>query len=128
MPYRYAGKEHEEEILFDEQTQLLVKNKGSFQPPEKSKQNAWYCCWLFKQKKFDNAATKNKSNISKNEWQGLKLLKENDFIVIKEADKGEAVVVINKTHYYSIVLKIPQDEETYKTTNENCEKKRFQIH
>ena len=28
------------DIIFDEQTQLLVKNKGSFQPPEKSKQNA----------------------------------------------------------------------------------------
>ena len=28
------------DIIFDEQTQLLVKNKGSFQPLEKSKQNA----------------------------------------------------------------------------------------
>ena len=48
---------------------------------------------------FDNVATKNKSNISKNEWEGIKPLKENASIVIKEADKGGAVVVMNKTHY-----------------------------
>ena len=74
---------------------------------------------------FDNAATKNKSNISKNEWEAIKSLKENDSIVIKEADKGGAVVVMNKTHYYNIVVKILQDEETYKKTNENCDKKVF---
>lgn len=72
--------------------------------------------------------TKNNSKSQKNECEVIKSLKENDSVVIKEAYKGRAVVVINKTHYYSIVLKIPQDEETYKTTNENCEKKRFQIH
>ena len=37
---------------------------------------------------FDIALTKNKSNISKNEWEAIKLLKENDSIVIKETDKG----------------------------------------
>ena len=63
---------------------------------------------------FDNAATKNKSNISKNEWEAIKSLKENDSIIIKEADKGGAVVVMNKTHYYNIVVKILRGEETYK--------------
>ena len=37
---------------------------------------------------FDIALTKNKSNISKNEWEAIKLLKENDSIVTKETDKG----------------------------------------
>ena len=46
-------------------------------------------------------------------------------MVIKEADKGVAVVVINKTHYYSMVVKIFQDEETHKKTNANCDKKVF---
>ena len=72
---------------------------------------------------FDNTATKNKSNISKNEWEAIKSLKEKDSIVIKEADKGGTIVVMNKTHYYNIVVKILQDEETYKKTNENCDKK-----
>ena len=72
---------------------------------------------------FDNAATKNKSSISKSEWGAIKSLKENDSIVIKEADKGGAVVVMNKTHYYNIVVEILQDKETYKKNNENCDKK-----
>ena len=74
---------------------------------------------------FDNAATKNKSNISKNEWEAIKSLKENDSIVIKEADKGGAVVVMNKTHCYIMVVKVLQDEVTYKKTNEYCHKKVF---
>ena len=58
--------------------------------------------------------TKNKSNILKNEWKAVKSLKENDSIVIKEADKGGTVVVMNKSHYYSMVVQILQDEVTYK--------------
>ena len=37
---------------------------------------------------FDIALTKNKSNISKNDWEAIKSLKENDSIVITETDKG----------------------------------------
>ena len=58
--------------------------------------------------------TKNKSNILKNEWKAVKSLKENDSIVIKEADKGGTVVVMNKSHYNSMVVQILQDEVTYK--------------
>ena len=72
---------------------------------------------------FNNAATKSKSNISKNEWEAIKSLKENDSIVLKEADKGGAVVVMSKTHYYKMVGKIHQDEVTNKKNNENCDKK-----
>ena len=43
-----------------------------------------------------------------------KIIKGNDSIVIKEADKGRVVVVMNKTHCYNIILKILQNEETYK--------------
>ena len=43
---------------------------------------------------------------------GYKIIKRNDSIVIKEADKGGAVVVMNKTQYYSMVVKILQDEVT----------------
>ena len=44
----------------------------------------------------------------------MKSLKETDSIVIKEADKGGAVVVMNKTYYCSIAIKTLQDEETKK--------------
>ena len=70
--------------------------------------------------------TKNKSNISKNEWEAIKSLKENDSIVIKEADQGGAVAVINKTHYYSMVVKTLHDEETYKKNQWKLWQKSFQ--
>ena len=110
---------NENDITFDEQTEPLVKNRGTFHPPRN--QNKMLDIVV----DFDNAATKNKPNISKNEWQAIKSLKENDSIAIKEADKDGAVVVMNKIHYYNIVAKIFQDEETYKKTNENCDKKVF---
>ena len=123
---------NENDITFDEQTEPLAKNRGTFQPPpplpsppsNRNKMLDIVVDYLNNQN-FDKAATKNKSNISKNEWEAIKSLKENDYIVIKEADKGGAVVVINQTHYYNIVVKILQDEETYKKTNENCDKKVF---
>ena len=43
-----------------------------------------------------------------------KSIKENDSVVIKEADKGAVVAEINKPHYYNIVVKILQDEVTFK--------------
>ena len=116
---------NENDITFDEQTEPLVKNRGTFHPPRNRNKMLDIVVDYLNNQNFDNAATKNKSNISKNEWEAIKSLKENDSIVIKEADKGGAVVVMNKTHYYNIVVKILQDEETYKKTNENCDKKVF---
>ena len=46
-------------------------------------------------------------------------------MLIKEADRGGTVIVMNKTHYYCMVVKILQDEVTYQNTNEYCDKKVF---
>ena len=116
---------NENDITFNEETQTLVKNEGAFQPPRNRNKTLDIVVDHLNNQNFNNAATKNKSNISKNEWEAIKSLKENDSVVIKEADKGGTVVVMNKTHYYSIVVKILQDEEIYKKTNENCDKKVF---
>ena len=118
---------NENNITFDEETQPLVKNKGTFHPPPPRNRNKTLDIVVdyLSNQNFDNTATKNKSNISKNEWEAIKSLKENDSIVIKEADKGGAVVVMNKTHYYSMVVKILQDEVTYKKTNEYYDQKVF---
>ena len=119
---------NENDITFDEGTQPLVRNKSTFHPLRNRNKTLDIVVDYLNNQNFDNAATKNKSNISKNEWEAIKSLKENDSIVIKEADKGGAVVVMNKTHYYSMVVKILQDEVTYKKTNEYCDKKSFQRH
>ena len=103
---------NENDITFDEQTQPLVKNKGTLHPPRNRNKTLDVVADYLNNQNFDNAATKNKSNISKNEWEAIKSLKKNDSIVIKEVDKGGAVVIMNKIHYYSIVVKILHYEET----------------
>ena len=44
-----------------------------------------------------------KTNFTKNEWNALKELRKNRNIIIKQADKVGAVVVMNRG-YYGIVL------------------------
>ena len=116
---------NENDITFDEEAQPLAKNKGTFHPPRNRNKTLDIVVDDLNNQSFDNAATKNKSNISKNEWEAIKSLKENDSIVIKEADKSGVVVVMNKTHYCSMVVKILQDKVTYNKTNEYCNKKVF---
>ena len=103
---------NEKDITLDEETQPLLKNKGTFHSSRNRNKMLDIVVDYLNNQIFDNAVTKNKSDISKNEWETIKSLKENDSIVIKEADKGGANVVMNKTHYYSMVVKILQDEET----------------
>ena len=55
---------------------------------------------------------KNKSNISKHEWQDILNLRKNEDIVIKEANKGGAVVVININHYLKMISDPLNDETT----------------
>ena len=103
---------NENDITSDEETYPLVENKGTFHPPRNRNKPLNIVVSYLSNQNFDNIVTKNKSNISKNEWEAIKSLKENDSIVIKEADKkGRTVVLIKKIHYYSIVVKIIQDEE-----------------
>ena len=58
--------------------------------------------------------------------EAITSLKENYSIVIKRVDKSEAVAVMNKTHYYSMVVKILQDEETYEKNQWKLWQKSFQ--
>ena len=66
---------------------------------------------------------KNKSNISKHEWQDILNLKKNKDIIIKEADKGGAVVIMNTQHYFKMISDHLNDETTYKMVESNCDTK-----
>ena len=66
---------------------------------------------------------KNKSNISKHEWQDILNLKKNKDITIKEADKGEAVVIINTIHYLKMISDHLNDETTHKMVESNGDTK-----
>ena len=66
---------------------------------------------------------KNKSNISKHEWQHILNLKKNKDIVIKEADKSMAVEIMNTKHYLKMISDHLNDETTYKMVEANCDAK-----
>ena len=85
-----------------EEEESIHQNKSSFCPP------------VNRDKKLDAAINfinglnlsqpeSNKSNLSKKQWKGINDLKNNDSIIIKEADKGGCVVIMNKTHYKAMV-------------------------
>ena len=81
------------------------------------------CLDYLNNQNFENVLAKNRSNVSKTEWETIKSLKENYSTVIEEADKGRIVVVINKIRYYSIILKILQDKMIYKKQTKIMTKK-----
>ena len=66
---------------------------------------------------------KNQSNISKHEWQDILILKNNKDIIIKEADKGGAVVMMNTKHYLKMISDHLNDKTTYKMVESNCDSK-----
>ena len=65
---------NENDIIFGGETKPLLKSKGTFQPPSphrnRNKTLVIVLGYLNNQN-FDNTATKNKSNISKKEWETM---------------------------------------------------------
>ena len=68
-----------------------------------------------------NHSKQPKSNLTSKQWDGIK--NNNNSIVIKEADKGGAVVIMNKEHYMRMVYSQLHDGVTYKRTDQSCDKK-----
>ena len=66
---------------------------------------------------------KNKSNISKHKWQDILNLEKGKDIIIKEADKGGAVVITNPKHYLKMISDYLNDKTTYKMVESNRDAK-----
>ena len=106
----------------DDNNISLVKKKGKFTPSrERNKTLDIIIDFLHKQN-FEETKKNNTSNITKDENKGIMELKNNAEIIIKEADKGGAVVIMNREHYKKMVLDQLEDSKTYKTTKDNCDK------
>lgn len=70
---------------------------------------------------------KNKDIISKNERKGIKSLTSDKSIIIKEADKGGAVILMNTEHYKKMAKDILNDTKYYeKLTNDPYKVDRIQ--
>ena len=82
----------------------LVKNKSNFYPPRHRNKFLDTTIDFINQQNLNNLS-KNKNNLSKDDWQALKELKNDESIVIKEADKGGAVVLMDSAHYEQMIYK-----------------------
>ena len=102
----------------------LVRNKSDFTP--KSGKNKTLEKFIDTVTKFpihDLNVNQKKGNMSKKQWKSLIQLKNDENIIKKEADKGNAVVVMNSWYYKELILKILDDQcyyEKCQTYNTKC--------
>lgn len=91
----------------------LVRNKSNFVPP---KSNDNYLT-LFSENLSNlhkpNTALSKKSHFSSSERKALQDLEKDDTIIIKEADKGGATIIMDKTFYRNKILELLSDTENY---------------
>ena len=100
----------------------IVRNKSNFTPP--SKRNDALDEFINNVEKFPKTQIQNniKYNLTKSEWDALQMLKEDDDIIIKEADKGGATIIMNKEDYKELVESILNDETYYTELSTSPEK------
>lgn len=99
----------------------LVRNKSNFTPPDK--RNASLDEFIETVENFPKTSCKTvKQNLSRPEWEAINDLKNDNTIIIKEADKGGASVIMDKEHYKSMVENILNDEAYYSKLNTHPEK------
>ena len=101
----------------------LVKSKSNFCPPQNRKSTLESVIKFLQKQRFYKKNLKNNSNISNHEWQDILNLEKNKDIVIKETDKGGAVVIINTKHHLKMIRDHLNDETTYEIVEANCQAK-----
>ena len=100
----------------------LVKNKSNYVPPLPTDQ--YLSVFLesisnLHETENNEHGKKRQTNINSAEEIALKTLKEDSSIIIKQADKGGATVVMDKTYYKNKILQLLEDRETYIELPEN---------
>ena len=99
----------------DERDDSLVRNKCHFIPPKNRNQSLDNFITNVENIPLDNNSIQNniKTNITNAERNAIKSLSSDKTIVIKEADKGGAVVVMDATHYKEMANNILEDPFYY---------------
>ena len=90
------------ELDTPDSSQVKIKSKSNFCPRRNRNSTLESVIKFLQKQSFYEEHFKNKCNISKREWQDSLNLKKNEDIVIKETDKGGAVVIMNTKHYLKI--------------------------
>lgn len=107
-----------------DEDESLVRNKSNFTPkPGRNKALDKFIDTVTKFPLNNLKSVQKKNNIDDTQRKSINELKNDKNVVIKEADKGSAVVIMNSSHYKDMVLKILDDPNyyekcpTYSTTN-----------
>ncbi len=114
----YFFEENSDEIETDTQGPL-VRNKSTWNPPSKRNRTLDICIDNLTEtsKNLSSIHIKNtQDNLSKRERRALQQLQTNKHIIIKEADKGGAICIMNKEFYATKITEMLDDEQTYKQT------------
>ena len=111
MRLRWHFRNNEEDYVPDENANFRPKSK--WQPPKDDPVLENYPSLLEKEVMFVSPEGKNFSNLSSSEQLSLQQLKSDRNIVIKEADKGSAVVVWDRGDYISEANRQLDDRQVY---------------
>ena len=107
-------------------TENLLCNKSTFNPKKGRNQTLDGVCSILENISFSNQYQNIKTNLSKDENEASKSLMIVSNIINKEADKGGAVVILNKNFYREKILNMLNDNTFYKEINGNCDAKTMQ--
>ena len=100
----------------------LIKSKSSFNPPDGRNDYLDKIVSLLKQKPQPVNKNKNNLNISSEERLAVNRLKSNNNIIIKEADKGSAVVIMDTEYYEDNTEDIIMNNTAYEKLSKNIDK------
>jgi hypothetical protein len=107
----------------EQEPEDLVRNKSRFIPKRGKNRTLDVVCDTIENIQLPKALNNHKSNLSREEEKALKDLSNDDSIIIKEADKGGGVVVMNKHFYEQKILHMLHDTQYYRDTDKNHQKK-----
>ena len=105
----------------------IVRNASNYTPPKgRNKTLDSFCDHVSNFPYETITRPKFKSNCTKSQWDNILELKSDTNIIIKEADKGSAVVVMDIQYYRQLVLKMLKDDTYYETVKKYNSKKIMQ--
>ena len=105
----------------------LVRNKSNFNPKKGRNGMLDTVCETLQSLTLDTTHNKSvRNNLSKNEEKALRSLASDKTIIIKEADKGGAVVIMNAAYYERKITHMLSNTEFYTEVAENQDKKAMQ--
>ncbi|XP_071171038.1 uncharacterized protein [Mytilus edulis] len=101
----------------------LVRNKKGTNPqPNRDKHLEEYINCLKQTANTNIVDSHVKSNLPKSQQKTIKKLQNDESIIIKEADKGGGIVIMDKDHYKDMVLNQLEDGLFYQKLNGNRDK------